>query len=96
MEQTARHDVRHLVAVLIAPATISAWRSYRVVCAAVAIGICWLSSMPDAVRHFQEPADVLAAYGRRQFCMTTPPYPPAVRTEWSRRRAMMSATWSPF
>ena len=42
-------------------ATISAWRSYRVVCAAVAIGICWPSSLPDAVR-LTDTADVLAAY----------------------------------
>ncbi len=63
MEQTARHDVRRLVAVLIAPAAIPAWRSYRAVCAAVAVGVCWRSSMPDAVRHLQEPADVLGVYG---------------------------------
>ena len=50
MEQTARHDVRRLVAVLIAPAAIPAWRSYRAVCAAVAVGVCWRSSMPDAIR----------------------------------------------
>ena len=48
---------------LIAPAAIPAWRSYRAVCAAVAVGVCWRSSMPDAVRHLQEPADVLGVYG---------------------------------
>ena len=51
--------------VLYDTATIPAWRSYRVVCAAVAIGVRWPSSMPDAVRHLQDTADVLAAYGCR-------------------------------
>ena len=55
MEQTARHDVRRLVAVLIAPAAIPAWRSYRAVCAAVAVGVCWSSSMPDAVATSRNP-----------------------------------------
>ena len=48
--------------------------------------------MTDAIRATSRNAPTLAAYGCRQFCMTTPPYPPAVSTEWSRRRAMMSAT----